>query len=99
MKYFYALNLCAKVINFLHVFKQSVTDVDQKLQELRLLGHSQEDLDRIEKIANQTSVSSNLHTNGRKTSVTLLEIERNRQLLLVQQGTQVCTRDDELGAC
>jgi len=70
--------------------EESGTDIEQKLQELRQLGHSQDDLDRIEKIANQSQVVDPQDPPiGRKTSATLLEIERNRQLILVQQGAQV----------
>lgn len=59
-----------------------MTDIEQKLQELRQLGHSQDDLDRIERIArvNRTATPG---------SATLIEIERQRQMILVQQGAQV----------
>merc|ERR1740128_1483136 len=71
--------------------EESGTDIEQKLLELRQLGHSQDDLDRIEKIANQSSMVVVQETAvGRKSSTTLLqEIERNRQMILVQHGAQV----------
>lgn len=67
-----------------------MTDIEQKLQELRQLGHSQEDLDRIERIASQNhALVSGDDQPSRKATATLMEIERNRQMLLVQQGAQV----------
>lgn len=68
---------------------QSVTDIEQRLQELRQMGHSQEDLDRIERIASQNRALNNTDDQSRKATATLMEIERNRQLILVQQGAQV----------
>lgn len=66
-----------------------MTDIEHKLQELRQLGHSQEDLDRIERIASQNKALASSEDQGRKATATLMEIERNRQLILVQQGAQV----------
>lgn len=66
-----------------------MTDIEQKLQELRQLGHSQEDLDRIERIASQNKALASSDDQSRKATATLMEIERNRQLILVQQGAQV----------
>ena len=86
----YVLNYKFYWIKFYYYYLQSGTDIELKLQELRQLGHSQDDLDRIEKIANQSQVVDPQEPPiGRKTSATLLEIERNRQLILVQQGAQV----------
>ena len=86
----YVLNYKFYWIEFYYYYLQSGTDIELKLQELRQLGHSQDDLDRIEKIANQSQVVDPQEPPiGRKTSATLLEIERNRQLILVQQGAQV----------
>ena len=53
------------------------------------MGHSQEDLDRIERIASQNRALNNTDDQSRKATATLMEIERNRQLILVQQGAQV----------
>lgn len=53
------------------------------------MGHSQEDLDRIERIANQNRALVSADDQSRKATATLMEIERNRQLILVQQGAQV----------
>lgn len=69
--------------------EESVTDIEQRLQELRQMGHSQEDLDRIERIASQNRALNNTDDQSRKATATLMEIERNRQLILVQQGAQV----------
>jgi hypothetical protein len=81
--------LAARKIKFENCL-QSGTDVERKLNELRLLGHSQDDLDRIERVARST-VDPGSTPVGKKATATLMEIERNRQLLLVQQGTQVWT--------
>lgn len=62
--------------------EESVTDIEQKLQELRQLGHSQEDLDTIERVARENRTVT-------PSTSTLLEIERTRQLMLVQHGAQV----------
>ncbi|XP_046649449.1 pleckstrin homology-like domain family B member 1 isoform X1 [Daphnia pulicaria] len=69
--------------------EESVTDIEQRLQELRQMGHSQEDLDRIERIASQNRALNSTDDQSRKATATLMEIERNRQLILVQQGAQV----------
>ena len=53
------------------------------------MGHSQEDLDRIERIASQNRALNNTDDQSRKATATLMEIERNLQLILVQQGAQV----------
>lgn len=53
------------------------------------MGHSQEDLDRIERIAGQNRALNNSDDQSRKATATLMEIERNRQLILMQQGAQV----------
>jgi hypothetical protein len=82
-------SMSARKIKFEN-FLQSGTDVERKLHELRLLGHSQDDLDRIERVARST-VDPGSTPVGKKATATLMEIERNRQLLLVQQGTQVWT--------
>lgn len=46
------------------------------------MGHSQDDLDRIERIARENRTVT-------PSTGTLLEIERTRQMILVQQGAQV----------
>ena len=53
------------------------------------MGHSQEDLDRIGRIASQNRALVSSDDQSRKATATLMEIERNRQLILVQQGAQV----------
>jgi len=69
--------------------EESGTDIEHKLQELRQLGHSQDDLERISRIFQQNRALTNTDDQGVKATATLMEIERQRQLLLVQQGTQV----------
>ena len=69
--------------------EESGTDIEQKLTELRRLGHSQEDLERIERIAGKNRALVNADDQGRKATATLLEIERNRQMILAQQGAHV----------
>ena len=64
--------------------EESGTDIEHKLQELRQLGHSQDDLETISRISRQ-----NRPQDGLKSTATLMEIDRQRQLMLVQQGTQV----------
>lgn len=59
------------------------------MAELRQLGHSQDDLNRIERIAGKNRALAHSEDQNRKATATLLEIERNRQMILVQQGTQV----------
>lgn len=78
-----------KMFSLFSFLWQSVTDIEQRLQELRQMGHSQEDLDRIERIASQNRALNNTDDQSRKATATLMEIERNRQLILVQQGAQV----------
>ena len=69
--------------------EESGTDIEHKLQELRQLGHSQDDLERISRISRQNRALTNTDDQGVKATATLMEIERQRQLMLVQQGTQV----------
>lgn len=66
-----------------------MTDIELKLQELRHLGHSQDDLERIGRIAIQNRTVVGADDQGSRATATLMEIERNRQLILVQQGAQV----------
>ncbi|XP_042881409.1 pleckstrin homology-like domain family B member 1 isoform X3 [Penaeus japonicus] len=61
----------------------------ERLARLQFLDRSQEDLDRIHQVTSATPLPCNDGTLGRKTSATLMEIERNRQILLAKQGTMV----------
>ncbi|MPC08638.1 Pleckstrin y-like domain family B member 1 [Portunus trituberculatus] len=61
----------------------------ERLSRLHLLDRSQEDLDRIHQVTSSTPLGCPDGSLGRKTSATLMEIERNRQLLLAKQGTLV----------
>lgn len=61
----------------------------ERLARLQFLDRSQEDLDRIHQVTSATPLGCNDGTLGRKTSATLMEIERNRQILLAKQGTMV----------
>ncbi|XP_050738373.1 pleckstrin homology-like domain family B member 1 isoform X4 [Eriocheir sinensis] len=61
----------------------------ERLSRLHLLDRSQDDLDRIHQVTSSTPLGCPDGSLGRKTSATLMEIERNRQLLLAKQGTLV----------
>ncbi|XP_076060048.1 uncharacterized protein LOC143036506 isoform X4 [Oratosquilla oratoria] len=58
----------------------------ERLARLHLLDRSQDDLDRINQVTRSTPIACNDGSLGRKTSATLMEIERNRQLLLAKQA-------------
>ncbi|XP_068238737.1 pleckstrin homology-like domain family B member 1 isoform X2 [Palaemon carinicauda] len=68
-------------------------DLVERLSRLHFLDQSQEDLDRIQQVTSSTPLGCNDGTLGRKTSATLMEIERNRQLLLAKQGTLVIEKE------
>nr|XP_045622979.1 pleckstrin homology-like domain family B member 2 isoform X5 [Procambarus clarkii]XP_045622980.1 pleckstrin homology-like domain family B member 2 isoform X5 [Procambarus clarkii]XP_045622981.1 pleckstrin homology-like domain family B member 2 isoform X5 [Procambarus clarkii]XP_045622982.1 pleckstrin homology-like domain family B member 2 isoform X5 [Procambarus clarkii]XP_045622985.1 pleckstrin homology-like domain family B member 2 isoform X5 [Procambarus clarkii]XP_045622986.1 pleckstrin len=61
----------------------------ERLSQLHFLDRSQEDLDRIHQVTSSTPLGCPEGSLGRKTSATLMEIERNRNLLLAKQGTLV----------
>ncbi|KAK4311576.1 hypothetical protein Pmani_016937 [Petrolisthes manimaculis] len=65
------------------------TELTERLSRLHLLDRSQEDLDRIQQVTSSTPLGCPDGSLGRKTSATLMEIERNRQILLAKQGTRV----------
>lgn len=64
-------------------------ELAERLSRLHLLDQSQEDLDRIHQVTSSTPLGCSDGSLGRKTSATLMEIERNRQILLAKQGTLV----------
>lgn len=53
---------------------------------VREIKQSQDDLDRINRVTSKAPLEMSTGSLGRKTLASLREIERNRQLHLVQQG-------------
>ncbi|XP_064098310.1 pleckstrin homology-like domain family B member 1 isoform X3 [Macrobrachium nipponense] len=75
------------------IAKSGAPDLVERLSRLHFLDQSQEDLDRIQQVTSSAPLGCNDGTLGRKTSATLMEIERNRQLLLAKQGTLVIEKE------
>ncbi|XP_066993440.2 pleckstrin homology-like domain family B member 1 isoform X2 [Anabrus simplex] len=68
------------------------SDIDEPVTPARITANSkqsQDDLDRISRVTMGAPLEMSTGSLGRKTLASLQEIERNRQLHLVQQGSQV----------